>query len=63
MSRMIDRLIAEIVADDMLTVRKMKKPELLDLAKSLMQDNLRECTDDTIISLYEEQFNTYLNVR
>jgi septin family protein len=62
MSRMINRLIAEIVEDDMLVIQKMKKAELLVLTKSLMHDNLRELTDDTIVTMYEEQFETYLNV-
>ena len=62
MSRMINRLIHEIVEDDMLLVQKMKKSEILVLTKSLMHDNLRELTDDTIVTMYEEQFETYLNV-
>jgi len=62
MSRMINRLIHEIVEDDMLVVQKMKKAELLGLTKSLMHDNLRELTDDTIVTMYQEQFETYLNV-
>jgi hypothetical protein len=61
MSRMIDRLIAEIVEADMAQVKKMKKSEVIDLTKLLMSDNLRECTDDTIIRIYEEQFNTNLS--
>ena len=61
MSRLINRLIAEIIEDDMVTVKKMKKPELLHLTKALMNDNLRELTDDTIVAMYEEQFNTYIN--
>ena len=61
MSRMIDRLISEMVEDNMLTVKRMKKDELLSLTKSLMKDNLRELTDDTIISAYEDRFNTYIN--
>jgi len=62
MSRMINRLIHEIVEDDMLIVQKMKKVEILVLTKALMHDNLRELTDDTIVTMYEEQFETYLNV-
>jgi septin family protein len=38
----------------------MKKPELLHLTKALMNDNLRELTDDTIVAMYEEQFETHL---
>jgi uncharacterized protein YktB (UPF0637 family) len=57
---MINRLIAEIVEDDMVMVKKMKKAELLELTKVLMKDNLRECHDESIIEMYEEQFNTHL---
>jgi len=63
MSRMIDRLISEMVEDNMVIVKKMKKTELIELTKALMRDNLRELTDDTIITMYEEQFETYLNAR
>jgi septin family protein len=62
MSRTIDRLISEIIAEDMVQVKKMKKSDLLELAKVLMQDNLRELTDDTIVKMYEEQFNTNIAV-
>jgi septin family protein len=58
---MIDRLIAEIVEADMAQVKKMKKSELLSLTEVLMHDNLRELTDDTIVAMYEQQFETYLN--
>ena len=60
MSRMINRLIAEIVEDDMVVVKKMKKSELLELTKTLMRDNLRELHDESIIEMYEEQFETHL---
>lgn len=60
MSRMINRLIAEIVEDDMVMVKKMKKAELLELTRVLMKDNLRECHDESIVEMYEEQFNTHL---
>jgi hypothetical protein len=63
MSRMINRLIAEIVEDDMVMVKKIKKSELVELTKALMRDNLLELADDTIVTMYEEQFETYLNVR
>ena len=61
MSRTIDRLISEIIAEDMVQVKKMKKADLLNLTKVLMQDNLRELTDDTIVKMYEQQFNTNLS--
>jgi hypothetical protein len=60
MSRQIDRLITELVAEDMLVVKKMKKLELLELTKVLMVDNMRELHDDTIVEMYEEQFETHL---
>ena len=57
---MINRLISELVADDMVVVKKMKKTELLQLTEVLMKDNLRELHDETIVEMYEEQFNTHL---
>jgi len=60
MSRMINRLICEIIEADMTQVKKMKKSELIELTKVLMKDNLLELTDDTIVSIYEEQFDTHL---
>lgn len=60
MSKQIDRLISELVAEDMLIVKKMKKSELLELAKTLMVDNMRELHDETIVEMYELQFDTNL---
>jgi hypothetical protein len=57
---MINRLIAEIVEEDMVTVKKMKKAELLELTKTLMRDNLLELHDESIVEIYEEQFQTHL---
>jgi DNA-binding HxlR family transcriptional regulator len=61
MSRMIDRLINELVEDGMVQMKKLKKAELIDLTKDLLTDNLRELTDDTIIKIYEERYNTNLS--
>jgi DNA-binding HxlR family transcriptional regulator len=61
MSRMIDRLINELVEDGMVQMKKLKKAELIDLTKDLLSDNLRELTDDTIIKIYEERYNTNLS--
>jgi hypothetical protein len=61
MSRMIDRLITELVTDGMVQMKKLKKAELIDLTKDLLADNLRELTDDTIIKIYEERYNTNLS--
>jgi hypothetical protein len=44
----------------MIMVKKMKKAELLELTKVLMKDNLRECHDESIVEMYEEQFQTHL---
>ena len=58
MSRTIDRLINELVADSMKDIKKMKKTELVLVTKELLIDNLRELTDDTIVKIYEERYNT-----
>ena len=60
MSKQIDRLISELVAEDMLIVKKMKKVELVELTKVLMVDNMRELHDESIIEMYEQQFETHL---
>jgi len=58
MSKTIDRLINELVADSMKDIKKMKKTELVMVTKDLLTDNLRELTDDTIVKIYEERYNT-----
>ena len=60
MSRQIDRLITELVEADMLLVKKLKKAELVELTKVMMVSNMRELLDDTIVEMYEEQFETHL---
>ena len=40
--------------------KKMKKTELIELTKVLMVDNMRELHDDTIVEMYEQQFETHL---
>lgn len=62
MSKLINSLVAEIVATDMKFVSKMKKSEVLEITKRLLEDNIREMTDDTIIKMYEEQFDTNIAV-
>ena len=61
MSRMINRLIDELVDDSMVQMKKLKKAELIDATKELLTDNLRELTDDTIIKIYEERYKTNLS--
>ncbi len=58
MSKTIDRLISELVTDSMKDIKKMKKTELVMVTKELLTDNLRELTDDTIVKIYEERYNT-----
>lgn len=60
MSQMINRLITELVADDMLVIKKMKKADIIALAESLIKENMLELSDDTIVDIYEEKFNTHL---
>jgi septin family protein len=60
MSRLIDRLVTELTDDGMLEVKKMKKSDLQLVVKQLISDNLRELDDDTIVSIYEQKFNTHL---
>lgn len=60
MSKQIDRLIAEIVQDNMLVINKMKKADLVQLTKELMVENFRELHTDSIVEIYEERFGTNL---
>ena len=60
MSRLIDRLIQELSDNDMVTIKKMKKSELIKMTEALLKDNYRELHNDTIVELYELQFNTLL---
>lgn len=60
MSRQIDRLIDELVADTFKDIKKLKKAELQSVARELLADNLRELSNDTIIEMYEERYHTYI---
>jgi hypothetical protein len=60
MSRQIDRLIAELVNDDMFEIKKMKKTDLLFLTRCLVDNRYREWIDESIIEEYEERFETHL---
>ena len=60
MSRQIDRLITELVEADMLLVKKLKKAQLVEFTKVILEYNMRELLDDTIVEIYEEQFETHL---
>jgi hypothetical protein len=60
MSRKIDHFIAELIADDMLDIKKFKKTELFPLVQTLLQNNYRELHNDTIVEMYEEKFHTFV---
>jgi len=62
MSVQINRLIADLVDNDMLTIKKMKKVELIKMTEVLLKDNYRELHNDSIVELYELQFDTHLVV-
>jgi septin family protein len=60
MSRKIDHFIAELIAEDMVDINKLKKNDLKQLARQLLESNYRELHNDTIVELYEEKFHTYV---
>jgi hypothetical protein len=59
-SRFIESLIGDLVDNDMVTIKKMKKVELIKMAELLLKDNYRELHNDSIVELYELQFDTHL---
>ena len=60
MSRMIDHFVMELVAEEMKNVKKLRKADLIDLVEKLMEWNLRELDNATIVEMYEETFHTYV---
>ena len=60
MSRKIDHFIMELVAEEMTNVKKLRKTDLVQLTESLIESNLREMSNDTIVEIYEETFHTYV---
>jgi hypothetical protein len=60
MSRFVEGLIDDLVVNDMVTIKKMKKSELIKMTEALLKDNYRELHDDSIVELYELQFDTHL---
>jgi len=56
----IEDLIVDLVANDMLVIKKMKKVELIKITEALLKDNYRELHDDSIVEIYELQFETHL---
>ena len=60
MSKYIDHYVTELVAEEMKNVKKMRKADLIDLVERLMEWNLRELSNETIVEIYEETFHTYV---
>jgi len=60
MSRKIDHFIMELVAEEMTNVKKLRKSDLVQLTESLIESNLREMSNETIVEIYEETFHTYV---
>lgn len=56
----VDYLIADLVASDMIDIKKMKKADLLILTKLLVDNRYREMSDISIVEEYEERFETHL---
>ena len=57
---MIDHFVMELVAEEMKNVKKLRKADLIDLVEKLLEWNLRELDDATIVEMYEETFHTYV---
>lgn len=60
MSRKIDHFIAELLSEDLLVIKKMKKADLIALATKSLENNYRELHNDTIVEMYEEKFHTFV---
>jgi septin family protein len=57
---MIDHFVMELVAEEMTNVKKLRKADLIDLVEKLLEWNLRELDNATIVEMYEETFHTYV---
>lgn len=60
MSRKIDRFIAELLAEDLVVMKKLKKSELFAVAAKALENNYRELSNETIVEMYEEKFHTFV---
>ena len=60
MSRKIDHFISELIAEDMVDIKKFKKADLFPLVQTLLHNNYRELHNDTIVEMYEEKFHTFV---
>ena len=62
MSRKIDHFISELIAEDMLDIKKFKKAELFPLVQTLLHNNYRGLHNDTIVEMYEEKSHTFVRI-
>ena len=60
MSKEINRIIAELIADDVKDIKKLNKSELFKLTVQLLENNYRELHNDTIVELYQDNFNSVI---
>lgn len=60
MSKKINHFIAELMAEDVKDIKKLKKAELFNLTVQLLENNYRELHNDTIVELYEDTFHTFV---
>lgn len=60
MSRYIDHYVTELVAEEMKNIKKLRKKELFELTERLVESNLRELSNETIVEIYEDVFHTYV---
>jgi hypothetical protein len=60
MSKYIDHYVTELVAEEMKNVKKLRKAELIELSERLIEANLRELSNETIVEIYEDVFHTYV---
>jgi hypothetical protein len=51
-------MIAHLVKDDMTSVKKMKKSDLLSLAQELLNNRYCEMPNTCVKEEYQERFNT-----
>ena len=56
----VNFFIKEIINEEMAGVQKLRKSELIEMVGYLMERNLRELSNESIIDIYEETFNTFV---
>jgi hypothetical protein len=56
MSRKVEHIIESLVHDDLDDIKRLRKPELLDVVKDLKTNLYRECDDLSLEEMYTERF-------